>query len=325
MIDDYFVMASECHLMPHRTDLNYYPRFKHVGPLIERLGKLWIKPDCRPEDMPQGWLADDLIKAMDEADIDVGTALRESMMDFTGWASCFSTNGWIMEQIEKYKDRLFLEANVGPILKRGVKEAIWEMEYLVKERNAKLIKVYQCEDIGPLNAPAMWPFYEKAAELGVPLTVHTGLSYVWGQPTKNNLPIHLEDVLRDFPDLNIIAYHMGWPDHEQLFGMTIPYGNLYIGLSGIVGWFVNAPYRGYHLIGEAIQYRGGADRLVFGLDWPCVNPKACVDYIKNLDMPDELVEKWGYRKITEQDKRMILGETLAGLTNVEVRKRSKNS
>ena len=43
-----------------------------------------------------------------------------------------STNGFIMQEIEPYKDRMYLECNVGPVLRRGVKNAIWELEYLYK-------------------------------------------------------------------------------------------------------------------------------------------------------------------------------------------------
>ncbi|MBW2686195.1 MAG: hypothetical protein JRE19_09795 [Deltaproteobacteria bacterium] len=50
------------------------------------------------------------------------------MMDVTGGTVSLSTNGFMLQQIEPYPDRMFLEANVGPVIKRGLKEAIWELE-----------------------------------------------------------------------------------------------------------------------------------------------------------------------------------------------------
>jgi hypothetical protein len=47
-----------------------------------------------------------------------------------------STNAFILEEIAPYKDRMYLECNVGPIMRRGVKNAIWELEFLVKEKGA---------------------------------------------------------------------------------------------------------------------------------------------------------------------------------------------
>jgi predicted TIM-barrel fold metal-dependent hydrolase len=313
---DYFVAASECHLMGDFSELRYYPDLgRWFRSAMTGVARVWGAPNPPPH--PR---ASELIREMDECGVDVGFALRESMMDVTGYAAPMSTNGFIMSEIAPYPDRLFLECNVGPVLKRGVKHAIWELEYLVTQQNAKLCKVYACED-GPLNDPEMWPFYEKAQELGVPLTIHAGMAYVVPQPTKYTLPLLLDDVLLDFPDLKIIAYHMGWPYHEELFGLAGKHRNLYVGISGIVGWFARAPYKGYHLIGEALEW-AGPDKVVFGLDWPGVTMKACVDYIRTLEIPVELQEQYGYPAITDEIRAKILGLNLAKLTGVEPVKRA---
>jgi hypothetical protein len=257
---------------------------------------------------------------MDQAGVDVAFCLREPMMDVTGGTVSLSTNGFMLQQIEPYPDRMFLEANVGPVIKRGLKEAIWELEYLVKERGAKLCKLYTPEDDGPLNDKRLWPFYEKAVELGVPLTVHTGVSYVCPQPTSHCRVTQLDDVMLGFPDLKIIAYHAGWPDTEELIGLCGKHRNLYMSLSGVIGWFERSPYRGYHAIGTALQWMP-ADKIVLGLDLPFDDTKRVVDYIRNLEMPKELQKNWGYPEVTDEDKAKILGLNLAGLTGIEPTKR----
>jgi predicted TIM-barrel fold metal-dependent hydrolase len=256
---------------------------------------------------------------MDEAGVDVAFGLREAMMDVAGYATCMSTNAFILKEIEPYPERMYLEANCGPILRRGVENAIWELEYLVKERDARLCKVYAPED-GPLNDRGLWPFYEKACELDVPLTVHTGMSYVVPQPTKFTLPLLLDDVCLDFPDLKIIAYHMGWPYHEELMGLAGKHQNLYLSLSGIIGWLARAPYRGYHMIGEALQWVS-SEKIVMGLDLPFDDTKRVVDYVRTLEMPAELQEKWGYPEITDEIRANILGLNLAKLAKLDPKKR----
>ncbi len=94
---------------------------------------------------------------------------------------------------------------VGPIIRRGVDNAIWELEYMVNECNAKLCKVYAPEDLGALDDKRLWPFYEKACELDIALTVHTGMSYVCPQPSKFTHPDLLDDMCLDFPELKIIG------------------------------------------------------------------------------------------------------------------------
>jgi len=318
-----FVALSECHFMnpDSMEEMSYYPNFERWWRSVDGVMRAWADRALDGGgDMPEP-RASALIKYMDEAGVDVAFALRESMMDISGYATCMSTNAFMLKEIEPYPERMYLEANVGPILRRGVEHAIWELDYLVKERNAKLCKVYAPED-GPLNDKRLWPFYEKACELDIALTVHTGMSYVVPQPSKFTLPSLLDDVCLDFPDLKLIAYHMGWPYSEELIGLAGKHQNLYLSLSGIIGWLARAPYRGYHMIGEALQWVG-SEKIVMGLDLPFDDTKRVVDYIKNLQMPEELQEKWGYPVITDEIRANILGLTLAKLAKIEPTKRIK--
>lgn len=317
---DHFVALTECHLLGDFSEIMYFPDVKRWWESVEGVVRVWTGRSLREGGMPLP-RASELIKHMDEAGVDVAFALREGMMDVFGFAAPMSTNGFIIKEIEPYRGRLYLECNVGPIMRRGVKHAIWELEYLVKNHNAPLCKVYAPED-GPLNDKEMWPFYEKACELDIPLTIHTGMAYVLPQPTKYTLPILLDDVLLDFPDLKVIAYHMGWPYHEELFGLAAKHKNLYISISGIAGWFARAPYKGYHMIGEALDWVG-PDRIVMGCDLPFNDIKRVVDYMRNFDIPEELREKYGYPAITDEIRAKILGLNLARLTKIEPVKQAK--
>lgn len=323
MSKDYFVALTEFHFMNPQTmsEVTYYPGVKHWWSSVDGVMRAWAGRDLTNAEWPHP-IASELIKYMDKANVDVAFCLREPMMDVTGGVVSLSTNGFMLQQIAPYPDRMYLEANVGPIIKRGIKHANWELEYLVKERGAKLCKVYQPEDDGPINDKRLWPFYEKAVELGVTLTVHTGMSYVCPQPSRNCEVKQLDDVMLDFPELKLIAYHAGWPQSEELMGLCGKHRNLYMSLSGIIGWYQRAPYRGYHAIGTALQWMP-ADKIVLGFDLPFDDLPRVVDYIKNLDMPAELQEKWGYTQVTEQDKAKILGLNLAKLAGVEPTKRSK--
>jgi len=317
---DFFVALTECHFMNPQTmsEIDYYPNVARWWASVDGVMRAWSGRDLSGE-----WphpLASELIKYMDEAGVDVAFCLREPMMDMTGGTVSLSTNGFMLQQIAPYPNRMYLEANVGPAIKRGLEHAIWELEFLVKEKNAKLCKVYAPEDDGPLNDKRMWPFYEKACELGVPLTVHTGMSYVVPQPSRHCMPALLDDVLLDFPELKIIAYHASWPNTEELIGLCGKHQNLYMSLSGILGWYQRAPYRGYHAIGTALQWMP-ADKIVLGLDLPFDDTKRVVDYVRNLKMPEELQEQWGYPEITDEIKAKILGLNLARLTGIKPTKR----
>ena len=83
-----------------------------------------------------------------------------------------------------------------------------------RTRNAKLCKVYAPED-GPLNDPRMWPFYEKACELDIPLTIHTGMAYV--------LPA-AEQVHASRPARRRAARLPRPEDHRLPHGLAVPRG-----------------------------------------------------------------------------------------------------
>jgi hypothetical protein len=319
---DHFVALSECHFMNPVTmaEITYYPNTQRWWASVDGVMRAWSGRDLTGE-----WphpIAEELIKYMDEAGVDVCFCLREGMMDISGQTVAMSTNQFMLNQIEPYPERMYLEAMVGPILRRGMDNALWELEYLVKEGHAKLCKVYQPEDLAALDDKRMWPFYEKACELDIALTVHTGMSYVVPQPSAHSQPSTLDRVLLDFPELKLIAYHMGWPNTEELIGLAGKHQNLYLSMSGIVGWYERSPYRGYHAIGTALQWVA-PERIVMGLDLPFDDTKRVVDWVRNLQIPDELRKNYGYPEITEEMRAGFLGKNLAKLAKIEPSKRVK--
>jgi predicted TIM-barrel fold metal-dependent hydrolase len=302
------------------AEITYYPNCQRWWASVDGVMRAWSGRDLTGE-----WphpIAEELIKYMDEAGVDVCFCLREGMMDISGQTVAMSTNQFMLNQIEPYPERMYLEAMVGPILRRGMDNALWELEYLVNEGHAKLCKVYQAEDLAPLDDKRMWPFYEKACELDIALTVHTGMSYVVPQPSAHSQPSTLDRVLLDFPELKLIAYHMGWPNTEELIGLAGKHQNLYLSMSGIVGWYERSPYRGYHAIGTALQWVA-PERIVMGLDLPFDDTKRVVDWVRNLQIPDELRKNYGYPEITEEMRAGFLGKNLAQLAKIEPSKRVK--
>ena len=264
-----------------------------------------------------------LLTYMDRYGVDVACLLPESMMDTTGFSTKWPTNGELAAACEEHPDRFFpASANVGPFIKRGMKNVLWELDYLV-ERNCKLVKFYPPEDTY-INDERIWPFYERMEELGIPLTVHTGFSWCPPGKAKYCLPVQLDDVANDFPDLKIIAFHAGWPYCHDLNMVALTHPNVYISLSLIMSWSNNAPRRLAEIIGEAIQF-AGPDRVVWGTDFYGAGGllRLAVDGLRNFHMPEDLQKGYGYTPVTDEVKSMIFGENLAKLLKVDTRRRVK--
>lgn len=88
-----------------------------------------------------------------------------------------------------------------------------------------------------LNDERMFPLYEKAQKLKVPVFFHTGSSCANVQKNlapafriRLSDPILLEDIAIAFPELKVVMCHMGWPFLDHMEYMLYCYENFYCDL-----------------------------------------------------------------------------------------------
>ncbi|MDF1552927.1 MAG: amidohydrolase family protein [Deferrisomatales bacterium] len=324
-----FIMDCECHMLPPADDIKYFPLYQRnqtaVRNIVQRLEpyamygvreiqglkdtravrKRRASPD--PEES-----ATALVEKMDESGVAMACVLPESMLATSFGARMQSTNGWLAKGLAKYPDRLLGVCNVGPVIARGVKNAIWELEHLVKEMNFKAVKSYPVDDT-PINNRELWPFYEKIQELGIPLFLHSGYSWCIPGRSANAMPWLLEDVCEDFPDLTILAYHMGYPFTDQLNMLAMKYENLYIGTSLLPYFGHGAGRRAQVLLAEAFMY-AGSDKMVWGTDFAANKDEVLI--LKNIQISEQVQEEFGYHPITEEDRAKWAGLNLARILKI---------
>ena len=160
-----------------------------------------------------------------------------------------------------------------------------------------------------MNEPDTYRVLEKASELGIPVTCHTGQLGALPLRAKYGDPIHLDDVVQDFPNLIVTAGHMAFGWHEQLFYLA---GLRYNICTDTSAWQdvarANLP-KFCHVLRNALD-RLGPQRVLFGTDNPFVaalmSTKDYADLIKNLPQtaPDGI-------SFTEAEISAILGENAA--------------
>ncbi len=136
-----------------------------------------------------------------------------------------------------------------------------------------------------------WPVFAKCAELGFPCVFHTGTSGIGagtpgGQGIRIDLcrPILLDKLAAAFPDLQIIAAHMGWPWHVELLAMALHKTNIWIDTSGWAPKYI--PPEVIREIKTRLQ-----DRFLFGSDYPFIRPERCLDELAALDIPQPVLDK----------------------------------
>ncbi len=265
-----------------------------------------------------------LLRAMDKYGVDVACLLPESMMDTTGYTSRWCSNGEMAEIVESNLDRFMYQPNISPIKHKGVNNTIWELEYWVKEKGAKIFKFYPPEDTY-INDPDLWPFYRKAEELDIILDIHTGFSWVPPGKSKYAIPLLIDDVARDFPNLKINAFHMGYPHCDDLNMVAMGHPNVYVCLSLLVPWAISAPRKFAKIIGEALRWVG-PDKIIWGTDYAGfgVQIRLAVQGLRDFQIPEDMQKNYGYPAITVEDRKKMFGENLGKLLGVDTTKRRVN-
>jgi len=326
--DDYFKIDPEAHMVGDMQPLAHFPGvqmwWRAIGN-IRRPLMLGTPPEAVnglvPEDITVNPDPEALLAAMDRHGVDIGCLLPESMMDTTGYSSRWVSNGDMAKAVERHPDRFLYQPNISPIKHRGVANVIWELEYWVKEKGARIFKFYPPEDTY-INDPDLWPFYKKAEELRIVLDIHTGFSWVPPGKSKYALPILLDDVARDFPDLTIVAFHMGYPHCDDLNMMAMGHPNVYPCLSLLIPWAASAPRKFARIIGEALRFVG-PERIIWGTDYAGFGAQiaAAVHGFRDFQIPEDMQVGYGYPPITDDDRRKIFGENLGRLLGVDTNKR----
>lgn len=130
---------------------------------------------------------------------------------------------------------------------------------------------------------ALYPIYEKIEEFNLPVLFHCG-EELSGTMLVRSSPSRLAKVKKQFPGLRIIAAHFGgfqlWGEvKEHLLGQDI-----YLDTSFFFDYLPKEEIKS--LILEHRQ-----DRLVFGTDFPLIDQKKDLDFIKGLGLSQELTER----------------------------------
>lgn len=325
--DGFFKIDSECHIIGDMELINHFLGIQMWWNAIDGIMRPTIQgapseymSTLEPWELQKSTDPENILRAMDKYGVDVACILPESMMDTTGYSSRWCTNGDAWKAVQNHPDRFIINPNISPIKKRGVQNAIGEMEYWV-DKGAKIFKYYSPEDTY-INDPELWPFYKRAEELGVVLCLHVGFS--WVPPGKSTYcyPTQIDDVALDFLNLKIVAFHMGYPFTDAMNMVALGHPSVYLCLSLLVPWAISAPYKFAHILGEAIRFVA-PDRIIWGTDSAGYGAQISAASIGLTDfqIPEELQWKYGYLPLSDEDKRKIFGENLGKLLGIDTTKR----
>lgn len=218
-------------------------------------------------------------------------------------------------------DRTVFWGSVNPLEGQA---ALDLMEVQVKEFGAKAFKFYNTRyDYGiqhpwRMDDPQIaFPIFEKALELGVNLiAVHKGAP-LGPQHIEHTQTWDMDGAAEKFPDINFIIYHVGLPFLDETCWQLIRFPNLYASIAATINFIGRAPRQFAEVIGKLLFW-AGEDKIIYGSEAPVWQPQWALQKFWDFELPQDLVEGFGYPPLTEQAKRKILGENLLRLHGMDV-------
>lgn len=135
----------------------------------------------------------------------------------------------------------------------------------------------------PPNDRRYYPLYAECVELGVPFCTQVGHTGPL-RTSETGRPIpYLDDVALDFPDLVVVAGHIGYPWTEEMVALARKYPNVYIDTSA---------YTARRYPSELVSYlrADGRGKVMFGTNYPMIAPAKALEGIDELGLGDEARE-----------------------------------
>jgi uncharacterized protein len=236
-------------------------------PMFDSLRR-WTRGETLNSDIP----LETTIAAMDEAGIRIGL-----ISAWWGPQGPLIKNDEVAGFVQAYPDRLIGIASVN--LYRPM-EAVRELRRCVRDLGFRGLRIVPWLWDLPPDDRRYYPLYAECVELGIPFCLqvgHTGplCSSEPGRP----IP-YLDHVALEFPELKIVAGHIGYPWTSEMISLATKYPNVHIDTSA---------YKSSRYPRELVDYlRGhGRKKVLFGSNYPMLTPGECLRDLTGLELADE--------------------------------------
>jgi predicted TIM-barrel fold metal-dependent hydrolase len=241
--------------------------------------KVRVKPEYR-----DGVSAEDYIAMMDRCGIERSFLIASRSGDLRIQGSAHVPTDYIAGLVEKYPDRYSGLIGIDP---SRIMESLAEVEHAVRDLGFVGAHLYpHWFDEAP-DAAKYYPFYAKCCELDIPVQMQVGHCLVYNPhrrlPSVGH-PICLDKIAMDFPDLKLVGIHIGYPWYEEMISVAWKHPNVHIGLDA---------YAPKHWPEATRHYMNsfGQDKVMFGTDWPVVDPERAMSDVAGMDWKPDAKRK----------------------------------
>jgi predicted TIM-barrel fold metal-dependent hydrolase len=244
-----------------------HPTLRHAAdPIFDSLRR-WTGTDVPTEELP----VSATIAAMDAGGVDRALISAWYKPNVT-----MISNEEVAGFVEQAPGRLVGVGSVDPTRPMA---AVREIHRCVEELGFAAIRVLPWLWELPPTDRRFYPVYVVCCELGVPFCTqigHTGplMSSEVGRP------IYLDRVALDFPELTIVAGHIGYPWTDEAVAVATKHERVHIDTSA---------YTVRRYPPALVDYlRGnGRHKVLFGTNYPMITPSQCLADLARLGLDEE--------------------------------------
>jgi predicted TIM-barrel fold metal-dependent hydrolase len=212
---------------------------------------------------------------MDEAGIE-----RLCVCGWHGPSGALISNDQVASLVRRHPTRFVGIASVN--LRRPM-DALAELERAVSMLGFRGLRMVPWMWDRPPTDRLYYPLFARCVELGIPFCTqvgHTGPAY----PSEPGRPIpYLDQVALDFPELTIVAGHVGYPWTDEMIAVAWKHANVFIDTSA---W---APRYLPESLKEFIRSQG-REKVLFATNYPQMPLERCVREARQLDLGDGTAE-----------------------------------
>ena len=233
-----------------------------------------------PEDMRAGVSMADYLGRMDRAGIERSLLIAVRAGDLSKRGGFEMPYEYVRQLCQQHPDRFSGLAGIDPF--RGM-QGLRDLEQAVREYGFVGAHLYPhwCE-LAPDHAK-YYPYYAKCCELDVPIMMQVGHNLVYSRERRLpsvGRPICLDQVAIDFPELRLIGIHIGIPWTDEMISMCWKHENVYTAGDAYAPKYWPEAY---------VHYANtfGREKVLFGTDWPVIDPERAVREVNELGLRDE--------------------------------------
>jgi hypothetical protein len=240
-------------------------------PFFESLRR-WTRQDSIPE-VPLSLT----IGTMDQAGVEVGLVAA-----WWGPQGALIDNDEVSSFVRQHPRRLFGVASVN--LARPM-EAVRELRRCVRELGFRGLRIVPWLWGLPPDDRRYYPLYAECIELDIPFCLQVGhTGPLRSSETGRPIP-YLENVALEFPELRIVAGHIGAPWTQEIISLATKFPNLYIDTSA---------YKATRFPADFVAFmRGrGSRKVMFGTNYPMLTASACLEGMESLELGEEAKQRF---------------------------------